>query len=837
MRQILVLCVLVVLAACATDVHTGTDRQAGAERAPLAVAANAASVSVWQERQRAGATQHALTVRETGSVVATGTCAAQRMAFRFEADAVQIDVARETVELAVTGYGRDALEPVAAPAERPTVDGAEIRYDRGTITEWYVNGPVGLEQGFTLHERLDGTAPARIALSVTGLTAELRGERVALRDERGRVHAWYGRLHVTDADAQVTPSRLSVADGTITIHIDDTHARYPIDVDPFVWLEHVKVTASDAEADDEFGAVVIQGDTLVVGAHFEDSVASNAGAVYIYDRNQGGAEQWGEVKKITADDLTADDEFGFSVALDGDTLVVGARHDVASESGAAYVFERNVGGANNWGQTKKLVGSDTAAGDQFGEGVAISGDVIVVGARRNATQSVGAAYVFERDLNGLGQWGERTKINADDAEIRDEFGSAVAIDGDTVIIAAVAEDGATSNEGAAYIFQRDEPTANSWGQVKKLVSEFSQNSGFFGGSVAIHGDVAVVGAANEDTEAGAAYIFERNAGGMDNWGRVKRVIGTDTGASDFFGSAAAVRGDIVAIGARHQSSAGVEAGAAYLFSRNEGGINNWGQLDKLVANDGSVGARFGTHATMSDDTLIVSANSDDVIADNAGATYVFLLKGEDGETCTSAARCESGFCVDGYCCNQACGDGADDCQACDVLASEGTCTPLPTTTVCRASAGMCDVAETCDGASSDCPADAFETGTVCRPAAAACDAEETCDGTSADCPADALATADTVCRPAASDCDIAEACNGTDTACPTDELASEGVTCDGGTCSSGVCVEDEEPVPDEPEVIDDGCGCRVVGDPTPAAPKAPWLLFAAGLAILRRQRG
>jgi len=158
-------------------------------------------------------------------------------------------------------------------------------------------------------------------------------------------------------------------------------AASPLDTIEFLLgpiAEAKKLTASDSTAGDEFGyAAAISGDTIVVGAWNNDGAGSDAGAAYVFERNQGGADNWGQVKKLTASDAAVNDSFGKAVAIDGDRLVVGAPATVNfSTVGAAYVFERNEGGSNNWGEKQKLLASDAWPNDKFGNAVAISGTTV-----------------------------------------------------------------------------------------------------------------------------------------------------------------------------------------------------------------------------------------------------------------------------------------------------------------------------------------------------------------------------------------------------------------------------------------------------------------------------
>ncbi len=219
-----------------------------------------------------------------------------------------------------------------------------------------------------------------------------------------------------------------------------------------------KITASDAAEVDQFGhSVAIAGDTAIVGARFNDDAGGgDSGSAYIFDRNQGGTDNWGQVLKLTASDAAAGDFFGNSVAIAGDTAIVGAyqNDDAGSASGSAYIFARNQGGADNWGQVLKLTASDAAAGDQFGYSVAISGDTAIVGALLNddAGGDSGSVYIFDRNQGGADNWGQVLKLIASDAAGNDFFGVSVAIAGDTAIVGALLNDDAGSQSGSVYIF-------------------------------------------------------------------------------------------------------------------------------------------------------------------------------------------------------------------------------------------------------------------------------------------------------------------------------------------------------------------------------------------------
>ena len=222
-----------------------------------------------------------------------------------------------------------------------------------------------------------------------------------------------------------------------------------------------KLTASDAQDNAQFGnSVAVSSDTAVVGARFEEAGGNDAGAAYVFRRDEGGAGNWGEVKKLTASDAQAGDFFGWSVAVSGDTAVLGALLEAAggANAGAAYIFQRDQGGADNWGEVKKLNAFDVQAGARFGASVAASGDTAVVGATLKdvvgGPDAAGAAYVFRHDQGGANNWGQVTKLTASDPQGLDQFGNSVAVSDDTVLVGASFKD---SLAGAAYVFQQPAP--------------------------------------------------------------------------------------------------------------------------------------------------------------------------------------------------------------------------------------------------------------------------------------------------------------------------------------------------------------------------------------------
>jgi len=344
------------------------------------------------------------------------------------------------------------------------------------------------------------------------------------------------------------------------------------------WGEVVKISASDAAAGDQFGfSVGINGDTVVIGAPFDDDDGSDSGAAYVFERNTNGADSWGQVNKLTASDAGMGDQFGFSVGISMGTVVVGAPFDddTFNESGSAYIFERNTGGAESWGQVAKLNANDPGFEDNFGISVDISLDKVVVGAYldNHGFLDNGSAYIFARNKTGMNAWGQVAKLTAIDGVQNDRFGRAVAISEDTVLVGAYRDNHSAGNAGSAYIFERNKDGLEAWGHVAKLTTNFAEFNAQFGISVGLSGDTAVVGAHLADDngfiDTGAAYIFERNTGGAENWGEVAQLLASDAAESDQLGYAVDISMGTVVAGAWGDDDAGGESGAAYIFDRRD----------------------------------------------------------------------------------------------------------------------------------------------------------------------------------------------------------------------------------------------------------------------------
>ncbi len=410
---------------------------------------------------------------------------------------------------------------------------------------------------------------------------------------------------------------------------------------------------------DQFGvSMAMDGDTAVVGSWLNTNVnGTAAGCAHVFQKDQGGIDNWGEVATLLASNGMAQDAFGWSVSISGDTIVVGAyRNDaVLDNAGTVYVFERGAGGPDNWGETKILTASDAARDDQLGWSVSVSGDTLVSGAHRADVDGAddGAAYIFERDLGGVGNWGESAIIDASDGADGDLFGHAVSVSGDTAILGAFLADNAGLNRGAAYIFERDLGGPDAWGERTELTASDAADDDYFGFAVAINADEAVVGAYQHDhtgTDAGGAYVFYRSQGGAENWGQLMELLGTDTTSNDWFGYSVAMDTETAVVGAYMDNGAAFDSGAVYVFGSDYGGTQNFGQSHKLLASDGELGDRFGYSVAVSGTSAAAGAIFADPNGTNSGAAYTFDLAGLPVPYCTagvSAAGCSASISATG----------------------------------------------------------------------------------------------------------------------------------------------------------------------------------------------
>jgi hypothetical protein len=384
--------------------------------------------------------------------------------------------------------------------------------------------------------------------------------------------------------------------------------------------QQAKIVASDAQSSDHFGsAVAIDGNTAIAGAYQESTYA---GAVYVFTRS---GTTWSQQQKLTASDATSYDDFGGGVVSDvivgaavgisGDTIVVGAFGEDAegSNAGAAYVFTRS---GTTWSQQQKLTASDAAAGDRFGVSVAIDGDTLIVGAYQDdlSANDAGSAYIFTRSGT---TWSQQQKIPNPSPVYDDQFAYSVDISGDTVIAGVPMEEtGGATSHGSAYIFTR---SGTTWSQQQKIEGSNAGTGDNFGHAVAIDGDTVIAGAYLEDTSdtnAGSAYIFTRSG---TTWSQQQMIQASDADFGDSFGFSVDVKSDTAVVGASKESTGYSSAGAAYVFTRSG---TTWSQQKKVQASDKAANEYFGMAIGLSDDTFIAGVNPR--YGTPEGQAYIFI---------------------------------------------------------------------------------------------------------------------------------------------------------------------------------------------------------------------
>ncbi len=441
------------------------------------------------------------------------------------------------------------------------------------------------------------------------------GEQQILFSAHGTAAEWFGSSVVVQGD--------TVLVGAAQTQIDDNAGQGAVHVftrHNATWIESQRLVAADGQANDYFGrSVALDGDTAIIGASSADVGSLSAvGKLYALHRQQ---VPWPSTASIVANDGASSDSFGIAVALDGDTALVGASNAVVGGrifQGAAYIYVRS---GPLWIQQQKLVGAG-ARWEFFGSAVELAGDTAVVGspgADIKGSENRGAAYIFTRSGT---IWSEQQKLVADTGDPFDLFGSAIALQGNTLILGAPGVDmEGHEDRGAAYLFTYD---GSQWVQSQKLAAADGQAGDSFGAAVTLDGEMAVVSASgaavNGQGHQGAAYVFQHDGA---QWVQDQKLVAADGQEDDYFGDSVVLQGQTIAAGA---SWADDRQGAAYLFVHDG---SQWVEKQKLAAPDGTANDRFGEALALDGDTLVAGAWLDHVGGSNGqGSAYVFTRAGD-----------------------------------------------------------------------------------------------------------------------------------------------------------------------------------------------------------------
>jgi hypothetical protein len=388
-----------------------------------------------------------------------------------------------------------------------------------------------------------------------------------------------------------------------------------------------KLTAADGDPNDYFGgSVSISGDYAIVGARLDDENGTDSGSAYIFTPNDVDPNNWDQVAKLTADDGAVEDYFGNSVSISGNYAIVGASRDDdnGDASGSAYIFTPNDVDPNNWDQVAKLTADDGDPNDYFGNSVSISGDYAIVGAYGDDDNGAGSgsAYIFTPNDVDPKNWDQVAKLTASDGAANERFGNSVSISGDYAIVAAYWDSDNGTLSGSAYIFTPNDVDPNNWDQVAKLTAADGASFDFFGNSVSISGDYAVVGALWDDdsgSNSGSAYVFQR----IDTtWFEQAKLLAADGAADDHFGNSVSISGNYAIVGASRDDDNATDSGSAYVFQRID---TTWFEQAKLLAADGAADDHFGFSVSISGDYAIAGAYGDDDSGSMSGSAYVFEM--------------------------------------------------------------------------------------------------------------------------------------------------------------------------------------------------------------------
>ncbi len=518
---------------------------------------------------------------------------------------------RWTMETLGYGYG-DSLRRVSATAAQAKAN--HVEYRRGSLTEWYANGPIGLEQGFTLAEppgKSNGQ-PLTIALAMSGdLAATVEPDRTSLTltGTNRRPVLRYTGLTARDAAGRRLQSWLELKGDRLLLRVDDRGALYPVVVDPFV--QQAELTAADGYSGDQFGwSVALSGSTAVVGA---PGANSGQGTVYVFTLS---GSTWSQVDELFANDGQAGNKFGWSVAVDESAgVVIAGAPNAYGNDGAAYIFMQPglhpTHGLNQLTQFAELTASDGQPQDQFGWSVGVSGNTVIVGAQTHKVGSnlaQGAAYVF---VNGQQGWAQQAELTSVDGAAGDRFGYSVSVCGSTAMVGAPytsLPQAQLIHLGFAYIFTQ---SGGTWTQQAELNDQSGESNDSFGWSVAVGNGIAVGGAPGWFNGQGAAFVFLQSGA---SWYAQATMTTSDYGAGHSV--ALDTNTGAIAVGATGGS------GAAYVFSPN--GDGTWVQKAQLMPSDGGANDLFGYSVSVSGLTFLTGSPLHLVgLNPSQGAAYVF----------------------------------------------------------------------------------------------------------------------------------------------------------------------------------------------------------------------
>ena len=667
---------------------------------------------------------------------------------------------------------------------QPRLADRRAHFNRGLgVTEWYEPVVGGVEQGWTLASLTaegEGRLELRLGVGPEVDATQTSDAFITLRTGFDAIE--YSSLVATDAEGTVLPSSMTLVEDEIVLEVDDSDAVYPVTVDPLAVMSSYFLHPAVGNRNPLYAtSVSVYGNVAVVGEPDEVSATGlTTGAVHVFRRGTNNA--WTAERTIRlgvppAASTTV--RFGESVDVWGNYLVAGAPGEESSR-GAIYVIDLS-GSFDSQGRPTspapvKLVPPTRTAGQAVGARVAISGVRVIGG----VGGLVPAAYTWARS----GSWYHESTLPVG-GSAPPRFGTAVDIDPTNQNLAVVGAPGVSSGLGQVYIYHR--PVC-CWPPTPAILSAPSGRTRF-GSSVAASDDrVAIGGLFTSGTRAELRIATGYQSSWTSSaWVYSSGYLSTDPAYSFQYGTPhrqpwVSISGDVEMLGFPNAYPPGAPT------TSREGTVNASDVSGLSQTNyTGSTSRSRGRALAMNERAALVGYDYN-----GYGAVYAYNIRLENGGVCSDGMNCLSGHCVDGRCCNTACGGGAtNDCMACSTSAggtTQGTCTALSAavapTKMCRSAAGVCDVAEYCVSTSTACPANVYKSSaTVCDPATQPCEQDARCTGSSASCPANAAKPAGTACGTIAGPCDAQDYCNGSAFYCPS-SVKSAGTPC--GTIS-GAC--------------------------------------------------
>ena len=363
-----------------------------------------------------------------------------------------------------------------------------------------------------------------------------------------------------------------------------------------------------------FGYSIAQdGNWLLVGAKKDTISEVCSGAAYFFKKENG---QWIEWQKVGPQPVSGSGYFGNSVAISGNFAIIGANGDDSKglNAGAAYVFRLI---DDKWEFAQKLLPQSEGLGsDEYGVAVDLDESLLVVGAYSDFSNGPfsGAAYIYRLDNQ---QWTISAKVFASDATADDKFGRSVATDGQKVIVCGVLNDDLGTNSGSAYIFSEVD---GLWEEEVKLLAPDGAENDRFGRSVDIEFNVATVGAVLDDDngeQSGSVYIFKNDS---DGWEFQAKITPKDGGTDDFFGYSLSFYPPYLLVGAHNDDDLGLNSGSAYLFQLQG---QNWTQIEKILAPNGLEGDNFGESVVLNDSFIAIGAPFANKAGVRTGSAMIF----------------------------------------------------------------------------------------------------------------------------------------------------------------------------------------------------------------------